>query len=150
MKVQVPQITAFNGPRLDANPDLPPTQISVNQTSQASSAKLKILKNDKTEEQVFNLKEGLNTIGRLSMLKSDSFPDIQILTTDKKISRNYHCAIMLQRKGDYYEALLRDNQSVNGTYLKNSEKPLGPDDEVFLGNQDVFIIGDTSIQVELE
>lgn len=150
MKVQVPKITAYHEPRLDANPDLPPTQIRANQSCLASSAKIKIMKNEKTEEQTFILKEGLNTIGRLSLVQNESVPDIQILTSDKKISRNYHCAILLQRKGDYYEAILRDNQSTNGTFLRNSNKPLGPDDEVFLGNHDIFLIGETKLQIELE
>lgn len=150
MKVQVPKITASNEPRLDANIEIPPTQIRMNQSSLASSARIKIIKNEKTEEQTFILKEGINTIGRLSMVKNEYVPDIQIFTSDKKISRNYHCAIILQRKGDYYEAILRDNRSINGTYLNNSDKALGPDDEVYLGNTDIFIVGETQVQIELE
>ena len=150
MKVQVPRLSAQTELRMDANLDMPPTQIIMSQASLASTARIKILKNDKTDCQTFSLKEGINTIGRLSLVNNESIPDIPIFTTDRKISRNYHCAITLQKKGDYYEAILRDNKTINGTYLNNSDKPLDPEDEVFLNDRDIFIIGETKIQIELD
>ena len=150
MKVQVPKLNTLNVPQVESNFDLHPTQIRNNQSGVATSVRLKVLKNEKTEEQIFNLREGVNTIGRFSGSGVNTTPDIPILTIDKKISRNYHCALILQRKGDSFEVILRDNHSANGTFLITSVGMLNPEDEVFLENRDVFIIGDTRIQVEID
>ena len=151
MKVQVPALNTLAEPRLmETAFDLPPTQIVNSRNIKASSARLKVLKDERTEEQIFNLKEGKNTIGRLSMLKSESIPDIPIFTSDKKMSRNYHCEIILTKKGHNYEAIIRDNNSPNGTFLNNSTQALKSDDEIFLNDLDVFIIGETKIQIELK
>lgn len=151
MKVYVPKLNTLTETRMmETAFDLPPTQIVNFRNKIVSSARLKVIKDERTEEQIFNLKEGLNTIGRLSMLKSDSIPDIPIFTSDKKMSRNHHCEIILQRKGDNYEAILRDNNSPNGTFLNDTKQALKPEDEIFLNDFGIFIIGETKIQIELK
>ena len=151
MKVQVPALNTLAEPRLMENAfNLPPTQIVNSRNMNASSARLKVQMDDRTEEQIFILKEGRNTIGRLSMLKSESIPDVPIFTSDKKMSRNYHCEIILTKKGNNYEAIVRDNNSPNGTFLNGSTQALKPDDEIFLNDLDVFVIGETKIQIELK
>jgi hypothetical protein len=148
MKVQVPLLSSLNEKLVATNFDVPPTQIMNKQQNSAASIKLKVQSNDKTEEQIFHLKEGKNTIGRLSMNRPDSIPDIPIVTSDRKISRNYHCSLFLQQKEGGFEVLLKDNKSANGTFLDNSNKPLDSEDQIFLKDKDVFVIGDTRIQLE--
>lgn len=148
MKVQVPILSNLSNKLTSANYEVPPTQITGKQQNSASRVKLRVQSNSKTEEQIFYLKEGLNTIGRFSMSQPNSNPDIPIITSDRKISRNYHCSLLMQYKGDGFEILLKDNKSSNGTYLENSRKPLDSEDLVYLEDRDSFIIGDTKIQLE--
>lgn len=151
MKVNVPALHTLAEPRLmETAFNLPPTQIVNTRNNNASSARLRVHRDARTEEQIFTLKEGKNTIGRLSMLKSESMPDIPIFTSDKKMSRNYHCEITLTRKGQSYEAIIKDNNSPNGTFLNDSTQALKPDDEIFLNDLDVFVIGETKVQIELK
>lgn len=150
MKVQVPVFSKKEGNNSSENADFPPTQILVNRGRQQNSVKIRILKNDKTEEQIFDLKEGINTIGRMSLTENISLPDIPIFTFDKMISRKCHCEILVNKKENYLEAILRDKTSKNGTFLPGSEKPLSREDEIYLKDKDLFIIGETKIQVELK
>lgn len=149
MKVQVPD---FNNKELTNTQNLseyPPTQILAQDTRHLTSAKIRILKNDKTEEQIFNLKTGINTVGRLSLNEQSNIPDIPIFTFDKMISRKCHCEIFVRKKGELLEAILRDTESKNGTFLHGAEKPLRPEDEIFLKDKDIFIIGETKVQIIL-
>ncbi len=149
MKVQVPEFNKnLDIKTLDIS-DFPPTQIVVQNRSQQSTAKIRVLKNDKTEEQIFDLREGINKIGRMSLAENFAVPDIPIFTLDKMISRNCHCEILVRKKENFLEVILRDKTSKNGTFLAGSEKPLNFEDEIYLKDKDIFIIGETKIQVEL-
>jgi len=150
MKVQVPVFSKKEGNNTQDLADFPPTQILMHRESQQGLVKVRVLKNDKTEEQIFDLKEGINTIGRMSLTENTSFPDIPIFTLDKMISRKCHCEILVHKKENYLEAILRDKTSKNGTFLPGSEKPLSREDEIYLKDKDIFIIGETKIQVELK
>jgi hypothetical protein len=149
MKVQVPDFSKNEVLNLQNLSEYPVTQILKQDIRHLKSAKIRILKSDKTEEQIFDLKNGINTIGRFSLTDKTSLPDIPIFTLDKLISRNCHCEILVQKKGELLEVVLRDNKSKNGTFLPCMEKPLGQNDEIFLKNKDIFIIGETKIQIEL-
>jgi len=149
MKVQVPEFNKNEGIKTLDIADFPPTQIVVQYRSQLSSAKIRVLKNDKTEEQIFDLKVGINTIGRMSFAENISIPDIPIFTIDKLISRNCHCEILVHKKEYFLEVILRDKTSKNGTFLPGYEKPLNHEDEIYLKDKDIFIIGETKIQLEL-
>lgn len=150
LKVQVPNLNLEKETKKNITSDYAPTQILIPNRVSISTARLRILKNEKTEEQTFTLKEGLNTIGRFSLNQNSPLPDIPIFTMDKKISRNRHCEIFLQKSKNSYEVIIRDKASKNGTFLLNSEKPLRPEDEIFLNNNDLFIIGETKIRIELD
>lgn len=148
MKVQVPALEnslEIKVPELV--PDLPPTQIIVDKTTKTSGVAIKILKNEKTEAQFFYLKEGKNTLGRLSRNSDEFLPDIPICSNDRKISRK-HCEIFLEKKQSGFEAILKDLKSTNGTFIIGSEKALAPEDEIYLNNGDIFTIGETRIQIE--
>jgi pSer/pThr/pTyr-binding forkhead associated (FHA) protein len=149
MKVQVPELSKTEVINIQNISEYPPTQILKQDMRRLKSAKIRILKSDKTEEQVFDLKNGINTIGRFSLTDKISLPDIPIFTLDKLISRKCHCEIVVQKKGELLEAIIRDSKSKNGTFLPGSEKPLSQDDEIFLKDKDIFIIGETKIQIEL-
>lgn len=147
MKVQVP-VFSKEGINTPDSKDFQPTQILVQKRLQPKAVKIRILKNDKTEEQIFDLKEGGNTIGRMNLTDKTSIPDVPIFTLDKMISRN-HCELIVQKKENYVEVILRDSNSKNGTFIAGSEKPLSHDDEIFLKDKDIFVIGETKIQIEL-
>lgn len=148
MKVQVPDFNKEFSNTQDLS-DFPPTQILTKDKRHLKSARIRILKSDKAEEQIFDLKIGNNTIGRLSLTEKESLPDIPVFTLDKMISRKCHCEILVQKKGEILEAILSDKMSKNGTFLYGSEKPLSPNDEIYLKDKDIFIIGETKIQIEL-
>ncbi len=149
MKVNVPFFNKREAPKTVNHPETVPTQIVRQNRHEMGTAKIRVLKNDKTDEQVFELKEGNNKIGRYSLTDIKSVPDIPIFTQDKMISRNYHCEIIVHKKEKFIEAILRDTNSKNGTFLPGSEKRLNPVDEIFLKDKDVFIIGETKIKIEL-
>ena len=149
MKVQVPDFDKNEVLNLQNLSQYPVTQILKQDIRHLKAAKIRILKSDKTEEQLFDLKNGKNTIGRLSLTEKTSLPDIPIFTLDKMISRKLHCEILVQKKGELLEIILRDTTSKNGTFLPGSKKPLSHHDEVYLKDKDIFIIGETKIQLEL-
>lgn len=149
MNVQVPVFLNKEASVSQNLSEYPPTQILKHYTQQLQSVKLRILKSDKTEEQIFDLKIGLNKIGRLSLTDKEIIPDIPIFTQDKMISRRCHCEITVRQKGKLLEAILRDADSKNGTFLQGFEKPLNHDDEIFLKDKDIFIIGETKVQILL-
>lgn len=149
MQVQVPRIFNKEASATQNLSEYPPTQILKQETRPLQSAKLRVLKSDKTEEQIYDLKIGLNKIGRLSLTGKESIPDIPIFTQDKMISRRCHCEIIVRQKGKLLEAILCDADSKNGTFLQGFEKALNHDDEIFLKDKDIFIIGETKIQIEL-
>ncbi len=112
------------------------------------SARLSVLKNDKTAPQSFVLHEGINIIGRLSKHAGDYVPDIKIVTNDTFISKK-HCQItMVKNRNNGIDCILKDAGSANGTYLNNTK--LSKEDEIFLGDADTILIGDTNITFELK
>ena len=113
------------------------------------SARINVLKNVKTAPQVFVLREGINTIGRLSKHTGDYVPDIAIVTSDAYISKK-HCQItMVKNRKNGLDIILKDAGSANGTFLNHSSKPLDKEDEMFLNDADTILIGETLITFEL-
>lgn len=91
--------------------------------------------------QVFDLKEGINKIGRKAV-SSDA--DIQIPTDDKTMSRS-HISIDVQKdeKGGY-KHLLSDNNSKNQTLYNSNYIAQG--EVVVLRNNDEILIGRTFLR----
>jgi len=110
-----------------------------------------IVHDEKTSAQTFNLKKGLNTIGRLSQ-KSPS--DLMIQTEDRYMSRP-HCTIevKINKLGqvDYVlqdGAILPDStrkNSQNGTFLNGQEPALHPSEQIYLKDGDTIQIGETKL-----
>jgi hypothetical protein len=111
---------------------------------------LMVLKNAKTNSQTFDIKEGVNYIGRLSNRAGSFVPNIAISTKDAFVSKK-HCLInYIKRSNGISEFILKDAGSVNGTYLNNFSKPLEKDEEVYLSNEDTLLIGETMIVFKLQ
>ena len=149
IKVQVPALKpAGQGSGSGQFPEIPPTEVLMPRASLIPDAQLRVHKNQYSKDQVFEIKDGLNTIGRLSNQTNDFRPDIALVTNDRKISRN-HCQISrsTNQRGEI-DFTLKDNNSRNGTYLNPGQQRLGPGEEVYLNNGDSFVLGETLFSIE--
>lgn len=104
---------------------------------------LEVLENPKTEYQSFELTSDYYTIGRKNNSGPASRPDIEVVTTDMKMSRK-HAAIKKKGKIGFS---LKDLGSKNGVVFNNNK--LDADEEVYLSDGDVFQLGDTKFRVTL-
>lgn len=104
---------------------------------------LEILQNDFTEYQSFELTSDYYTIGRKNNGGPEFRPDVEVMTTDKKMSRK-HCAI---RKKGMTGFTLKDLGSKNGVILNGTK--LDADEEVYLTDGDTIRIGDTQFHVSI-
>ncbi|WP_338869791.1 FHA domain-containing protein [Spirosoma sp. SC4-14] len=110
-----------------------------------------IVHDEKTASQTFNLKKGLNTLGRLSQ-KAPS--DLMIQTDDRYMSRP-HCTIEVKiNKLGQVDYVLQDGalqpdgsrkNSRNGTYLNGQEPALHPSEQIYLNDGDTIQIGETKM-----
>lgn len=96
-----------------------------------------------TSRQSFELTADYYTIGRKNNSGPSSRPDVEVVTTDKKMSR-IHAAI---RKKSGVGFTLKDLGSKNGVVYNGNK--LDEDEEVYLSDGDTFTLGDTLFKVLL-
>jgi predicted Zn finger-like uncharacterized protein len=110
-------------------------------TKDAKIGKIHVLPNDSTPEQTIQLMEGVNIIGRKSVVQTSP---TAIETTDKLMSRS-HIGVEIRKdvnKGDYIYYLY-DNKSTNRTLYNN--KYIEPGEVVTLKHSDEIQIGQTRL-----
>jgi len=140
--------------RVEANPDSPKKRPSELETVVSVSPRkssdrdlksyLKVLSNDQTREQIFQLTSGILAIGRLSNKENAPRPDIPIETSDMRMSK-LHCTIVVEaHKNGTRDFILKNHQnSKNKT--KKDDKVLEDYDGIYLKDGDFFEIGRTTI-----
>lgn len=149
-RIQVPDYKASISARgNNQNVELAPTEIPFNSKSPAHFVKLKVLKNQKTEAQYFVLKKREQSVGRYSQAPNDFKPDIGIITSDRKISKNHFQLTQFKNKVGETDVIITDVQSRNGTFLNKMIQPIGHSSEIYLKNGDQLRIGDTLIEIEM-
>lgn len=99
--------------------------------------------NEFTEYQSFELTSDYYTIGRKNNSGPEHRPDVEVLTSDKKMSRKH---AVIRKKGKI-GFTLKDMGSKNGIELNGSK--LDPEEEVYLTEGDQFRIGDTLFRVSI-
>lgn len=130
--VPIPESLA---PKFESNPT------KIGNEDKEISLLLEVVPNDATAYQSFELTSDYYTIGRRNSSGPEHRPDVEIITTDKKMSRK-HAAI--KRKGKVGFVLI-DLGSKNGVTL-NGQK-LEMDEELFIKDGDTFCIGDTQLRI---
>ena len=108
-----------------------------------SSLLLEVIRNNDTAYQSFELTADYYTLGRKNNSGPASRPDIEVVTTDMRMSRK-HAVIKKKGKAGF---TLKDIGSKNGIEL-NGEK-IAPDEEIYLSDGDVFRLGNTQFRVSL-
>ena len=104
---------------------------------------LEVIPNDVTAYQSFELTSDYYTIGRSNTSGPEFRPDVEVITTDRKMSRKH---VAIKRKGKVGFTLI-DLGSKNGVIL-NGQK-LEPDEEMYVRDGDNFCIGDTSFRISI-
>lgn len=135
--------------RISQNEELIPTEIPQTKEKSAHFVKLKVCKNQKTEAQMFILKKREQSVGRFSQAPNDFKPDIGIITSDRKISKNHFQITQYRNSIGETDVTIKDEQSRNGTFLNNNPQPIAHTDEIYLKNGDQLRIGDTWIEIEM-
>ena len=102
-----------------------------------------VLSNEYTDSQHFVLSQDYNSIGRKNNAGPSCRPDVEIITTDKYMSKKH---IVFKKKGNGFT--LCDNDSTNGTYLNG--KKLDKDEEPYLETGDVVRIGRTELKITIK
>lgn len=104
---------------------------------------LETLPNEHTAYQSFELTSDYYTIGRKNSGGPEFRPDVEVVTTDKKMSRK-HAAI---RKKGKIGFTLKDLGSKNGVFLNGTR--LDAEEEMYLTDGDQFRIGETTFRVSV-
>ena len=112
-------------------------------TADEISLVLETIPNSNTSYQSFELTSDYYTIGRKNNSGPEYRADVEVVTTDKKISRK-HAAI---RKKGRVGFTLKDLGSKNGILLNNNV--LASDEEVYLSDGDIIQLGDTQFKVNM-
>ena len=104
-----------------------------------------LIRSDDRQSMVYSLYEGKNTIGRQSIYRDQTD---KIIINDSQISR-MHASIDIQKgkKGNYQYCLRDEGPSKNGTFVNSPIFKLNQDDEVFLENGDIILLGKNLIQL---
>lgn len=118
-----------------------PTQIG--DSGGESSLVIEAMANNFTTYQSFELTSDYYTIGRQNSSGPEHRPDVEVMTTDKKMSRK-HAAIRRKGKTGF---TLKDLGSKNGVYHNGNR--LDIDEEVYLSDGDQFRIGETTFRVSI-
>ena len=105
---------------------------------------LETVPNQFTTYQSFELTSDYYTIGRKNSGGPEFRPDVEVLTTDKMMSRK-HAAITRKGKTGF---TLKDIRSKNGISVNNDGKMDG-DEEVYLSDGDTFCLGQTRFRVSI-
>lgn len=104
---------------------------------------LETVANDMTAYQSFKLTSEYYTIGRKNSSGPEHRPDVEVETTDKKMSRK-HAAIRKKGKTGF---TLKDLGSKNGVFLNG--KMMDADEEVYLSDGDQFRLGNTQFRINI-
>ena len=92
------------------------------------------------ETKTYILKAGTNTVGRKT---ENNTASILLEVDDKTISRSHITIEISISKAGFFEYLIFDNNSANGTYINN--ELLKPGNQLYLNNEDVIQLGLTKI-----
>lgn len=104
---------------------------------------LETIPNDMTAYQSFELTSDYYTIGRKNSGGPEYRPDVEVETTDKKMSRK-HTAIRKKGKTGF---TIKDLGSKNGVFL--NERRIDAEEEVYLSDGDTFRLGETQFRVSI-
>ena len=104
---------------------------------------LETVPNNLTAYQSFELSSDYYTIGRQNSSGPEHRPDVEVATSDKKMSRK-HAAIRKKGKSGF---TLKDLGSKNGVFYNGNR--LEADEEVYLSDGDQFRIGETTFRVNI-
>lgn len=104
---------------------------------------IETIPNNYTAYQSFELTSDYYTIGRQNTSGPEHRPDVEVATTDKKMSRK-HAAIRKRGKTGF---TLKDLGSKNGVFHNGSR--LETDEEVYLSDGDTFRLGETTFRVSI-
>ena len=104
---------------------------------------IETIPNASTTYQSFELTSDYYTIGRQNSSGPEHRPDVEVATTDKKMSRKH---AVIRRKGKT-GFTLKDLGSKNGVYHNGTR--LEADEEVYLSDGDQFRIGETMFRVSI-
>ena len=104
-----------------------------------------LIRSDDRQSMVYSLYEGKNIIGRQSIYRDQTD---KIIINDSQISR-MHASIDIQKgkKGNYQYCLRDEGPSKNGTFVNSPIFKLNQNDEVFLENGDIILLGKNLIQL---
>jgi|GEM_PF-3162945 len=131
----------------EKKPTVMETFVAVNSkrvNSGALNGQLNVLRNEHTEEQIFQLTSGKLSVGRLSSKVGAARPDISIKTTDMYMSK-LHCIIEVEEQKDgTKEYILKNHQGVKNK-IKKDDKILEDYDGIYLKDGDSFKLGRTTI-----
>lgn len=108
-----------------------------------NSLVIETVPNSYTAYQSFELTSDYYTVGRRNNSGPEHRPDVEVVTTDKKMSRK-HALIRKKGKSGF---TLKDIGSKNGVMLNGNR--LEPDEEVYLSDGDKFRIGETLFRVNI-
>lgn len=104
---------------------------------------IEAIPNTETAYQAFELTSDYYTIGRQNCSGPEYRPDVEVVTTDKKISRK-HAVIRKKGNGSF---TIKDLSSKNGVLLNNNR--LETDEEMYLNDGDIFQIGGSKFRVSI-
>lgn len=96
-----------------------------------------------TAYQSFELTSDYYTIGRKNSSGPGYRPDVEVMTTDKKMGRKH---AVIRRKGKT-GFTLKDLGSKNGVFHNGNR--LDADEEVYLSDGDMFRLGETTFRVSI-
>lgn len=118
-----------------------PTQIG--DSGSESALVIEVVPNSLTTYQSFELTSDYYTLGRQNSGGPENRPDVEVTTTDKKMSRKH---VGIRRKGRT-GFTIKDLGSKNGVVLNGNR--LEADEEVYLSDGDMFRIGETTFRVSI-
>lgn len=106
---------------------------------------LETIANEHTAYQSFELTSDYYTIGRKNSSGPEYRPDIEVVTTDKMMSR-IHAAITRKGRTGF---TLKDIRSKNGIKVNNDNGKLDKEEEPYLNDGDTFCLGQTFFRVSI-
>ena len=106
---------------------------------------LETIPNQSTAYQSFELTADYYTIGRKNSSGPEFRPDIEVVTTDKMMSRK-HAAITRKGRTGF---TLKDIRSKNGIKVNNESGKLDNEEEPYLNDGDTFCLGQTYFRVSI-
>ncbi len=130
--------------KVEQPPIYPPKQtIHTNPQTNSEEVGWLVVHDEHTQQQIFALKKGKNSIGRFSESKPN---DIAIVTQDRYMSRN-HCIIEIKNSANgQLQYTIYDIGSTNGTFINaNKQSKLKPDTILVIKDNDVIQIGRTKV-----